>query len=136
VVSRIQFNDYDSVINSNTNAVEKVNAPKTFERLEEISTSAMRKKMEEDEDDDSDKIRITDDDIKLDDLGIFDFDNTGSDNKSPVVQDINFQLDIDELPPTNLIKFSNMCKNYKIVVYYVYTQSQSIPYRIRIHYLC
>jgi hypothetical protein len=54
--------------------------------------------MEEDEDDDSDKIRITDDDIKLDDLGIFDFDNTGSDNKSPVVQDINFQLDIDELP--------------------------------------
>jgi hypothetical protein len=99
VVSRIQFNDYDSVINSNTNAVEKVNAPKTFERLEEISTaSAMRKKMEEDEDDDSDKIRITDDDIKLDDLGIFDFDNTGSDNKSPVVQDINFQLDIDELP--------------------------------------
>jgi ABC-type uncharacterized transport system fused permease/ATPase subunit len=60
--------------------------------------SAMRKKMEEDEDDDSDKIRITDDDIKLDDLGIFDFDNTGSDNKSPVVQDINFQLDIDELP--------------------------------------
>jgi hypothetical protein len=53
--------------------------------------------MEEDEDDDSDKIRITDDDIKLDDLGIFDFDNTGR-QQSPVVQDINFQLDIDELP--------------------------------------
>jgi predicted transcriptional regulator len=97
VVSRIQFNDYDSVINSNTNAVEKVNAPKTFERLEEISTASAMRKMEEDEDDDSDKIRITDDDIKLDDLGIFDFDNTGR-QQSPVVQDINFQLDIDELP--------------------------------------
>jgi hypothetical protein len=33
-----------------------------------------------------------------------------------VVQDINFQLDIDELPAT--IKFSNMCK-YKIDLYII-----------------
>lgn len=99
VVSRIQFNDYDSVINSNTNKVETINAPKTFERLEEISTAnALRKKMDEDgDDDDDDRIRITDDNINLDDLGIFDFDDK-NDKKTPVVQDVNYQLDIDELP--------------------------------------
>jgi hypothetical protein len=99
VVSRIQFNDYDSVINSNTNKVETVNAPKTFERLEEISTAnALRKRMDEDgDDDDDDRIRIMDDNINLDDLGIFDFDDK-NDKKPPVVQDVNYQLDIDELP--------------------------------------
>lgn len=99
VVSRIQFNDYDSVLNRDTNTIETVNAPKTFERLEQISNaSALRKRMEEEADSDDDRIRIMDDDIKLDDLGIFDFDDNNSNTKPSIGQDINFQLEIDELP--------------------------------------
>lgn len=47
VVTRLKFSDYDSVIDE-MNDINTVNAPKTIERLEEISTShAMQRKIDE-----------------------------------------------------------------------------------------
>ena len=54
VTTRLKFSDYDSVLNE-MNTVETINAPKTIERLEEISTShALQRKMDEAENDDND----------------------------------------------------------------------------------
>jgi hypothetical protein len=76
VITRLTFNDYDSVL-TNDDKVEQVSAPKTIERLEEISTErAIQRKLEE-EDEDGERIRIdTGENI---DLGMFDImDLTGS----------------------------------------------------------
>jgi len=73
VTTKLSFNDFDAVLNEN-NQVESVNAPKTIERLEEISTSrAMQRKLEEEADDD-DKIKIHTDNLDIDSLGIMDLD--------------------------------------------------------------
>jgi len=79
VITRLSFNDYDAVMDE-TNKVENVNAPKTIERLEEISTSrAIQRKLEEEAEDMEDRIKIhTDDNVILDD--IFDFDSIGGTN--------------------------------------------------------
>jgi hypothetical protein len=79
VITRLTFNDYDSVLDSE-NKEEKINAPKSIERLEEISTErAIQRKLEEDDDLD-DKIKIHTDNISLDTLDIFDMDRmSGSD---------------------------------------------------------
>jgi len=76
VITRLSFNDYDGVMDD-TNKVESVNAPKTIERLEEISTSrAIQRKLEEEAEDMEDRIKIhTDDNVELND--IFDFDSVG-----------------------------------------------------------
>ena len=71
VVTRLSFNDYDFVMDEDKN-VEKVNAPKTIERLEEISTErAIQRKLEEEEDDDgdNDRIKIHTTDLEAIDLG-------------------------------------------------------------------
>ena len=74
-ITRLSFNDYDSVMN-NEDRVESVNAPKTIERLEEISTErAIQRKLEEDDDLDS-KIKIHTDNISLDD--VLDIEGAGS----------------------------------------------------------
>jgi len=71
VVTRLSFNDYDFVMDEDKN-VEKVNAPKTIERLEEISTErAIQRKLEE-EDDDNDRIKIHTTDLEAIDLGTLD----------------------------------------------------------------
>ena len=73
VTTKLSFNDFDAVLNEN-NQVESVNAPKTIERLEEISTSrAMQRKLEEEADDD-DKIKIHTDNLDISSLGIMDLD--------------------------------------------------------------
>lgn len=73
VITRLSFNDYDSVLNSE-NKEETVNAPKTIERLEEISTErAIQRKLEEDDELDN-KIKIHTDNISLDSLDLFDMD--------------------------------------------------------------
>ena len=77
VITRLSFNDYDSVQDANTGSVSEINAPKTIERLEEISTSrAIQRKLEEEEEegDINDRIKIHTDSINLDDLDIFDFE--------------------------------------------------------------
>ena len=79
VITRLSFNDYDGVMDD-ANNVESVNAPKTIERLEEISTSrAIQRKLEEEAEDMEDRIKIhTDDNVELND--IFDFDSIGGTN--------------------------------------------------------
>jgi hypothetical protein len=77
VTTKLSFNDFDAVLNEN-NQVESVNAPKTIERLEEISTSrAMQRKLEEEADDD-DKIKIHTDNLDISNLGIMDLDPVSS----------------------------------------------------------
>jgi hypothetical protein len=80
VITRLSFNDYDSVLNSE-NKEETVNAPKTIERLEGISTErAIQRKLEEDDELDN-KIQIHTDNISLDELDLFDMDKiNGSDD--------------------------------------------------------
>ena len=66
--SVLTFNDMDSVLDMGTNQEQEVEAPKTIERLEQISEVNMqRRKEEEEEDDDEDNLEIFDDsNIKLD----------------------------------------------------------------------
>jgi hypothetical protein len=78
VITRLTFNDYDSVMDDNNN-VEKISAPKTIERLEEISTErAIQRKLEEEEDLDE-KITIHTDSIDLEPLDLDVFDRPKSD---------------------------------------------------------
>ena len=64
----LKFNDIDKVMGKNGQE-EEINAPKTIERLEEISTLRnMQRKMEEEEDDE--KLKISNEDISLDNLDV------------------------------------------------------------------
>ena len=95
VITRLSFNDYDSVQDAMSGDVRHVNAPKTIERLEEISTSrAIQRKLEEEEEDGdiNDRIKIHTDSINLDDLDIFDFDKKDKTSNVEVLLD-----DIEEL---------------------------------------
>lgn len=74
VLTKLKFNDYDSIMNDE-NKVETVSAPKTIERLEEISMErAIQRRLEEEEELD-DKIKIHTDNISLDGLEDLDRDN-------------------------------------------------------------
>lgn len=91
VVTRLTFNDIDSVLNGE-DEVEKISAPKTIERLEEISTErALQRKLEEEEEDMEDRIKIHTDSVDLADLGIFDIDG------KPVKEEDIILNDIEEL---------------------------------------
>ena len=64
----LKFNDIDSVMSKNGKE-ELVEAPKTFERLEEISSLRnIQRKMEEEEEDE--KLKISNEDVSLDSLDI------------------------------------------------------------------
>jgi Family of unknown function (DUF5764) len=80
VITRLSFNDFDSVMDEN-NKEQQINAPKNIERLEEISTErAIQRKLEEDDDLD-DKIKIHTDNITLDNLDVLDMEGmNGSDD--------------------------------------------------------
>jgi hypothetical protein len=66
--SSLKFNDVDSVLNKD-NKQEVVSAPKTIERLEEISALRnMQRKMEEESDDE--KLNISDQDVELTGLDV------------------------------------------------------------------
>ena len=66
----LKFNDVDSAIGVD-HQEESINAPKTVERLEEISNLRnIQRKLEEEEDDDEDKIRISDQSVSLSDFDI------------------------------------------------------------------
>jgi len=66
VVTRLSFNDMDSVLDMESNSVKSVEAPKSLERLEEISTTrAIQRKLEEEESDEEDRIQIHGDKIDL-----------------------------------------------------------------------
>lgn len=71
VVTKLTFNNIDSVMD-NTNIIKNIEAPKTIERLEEISIErAIQRKLDEEEDDE-DRIKIHTDSIDLSDLGLVD----------------------------------------------------------------
>ena len=82
VLTRLSFNDYDSVMDTMTNKVDTVNAPKSLERLEEISTSrAIQRKLDEEESDDDyddDRIHIHTEPIDLSGFDVLDIDNGGN----------------------------------------------------------
>jgi len=87
VITKLTFNDYDSVM-STDNTEEKVNAPKTIERLEEISTErAIQRKMEEEDDDLDDKIKIHTDNISLD-MDVFDIESGKRSEENVSLDDI------------------------------------------------
>jgi hypothetical protein len=94
VVTKLTFNDHDSTLNS-ANKIEMVDAPKTIERLEDISTTRAieRKLEEEDSDTDDDRLQIYTDNIDLTGFDVLDEDRSGN-----ISNDI--LLDgIEELPP-------------------------------------
>lgn len=70
VVTRLTFNNIDSVLEEN-NMVRKVDAPKTFERLEELSTSREIQRTL-DEEVDEDRIQIHGDAIDLSGFDLLD----------------------------------------------------------------
>jgi len=89
VVTRLTFNDIDSVLNDD-NQVESIEAPKTIERLEEISTSrAIQRKLEEEAEADEDRIKIHTDNLSLTGLDVLDLDNLGG----PAIDDINLNFE-------------------------------------------
>jgi hypothetical protein len=73
VITRLSFNDYDSVLDNDTNKVESVSAPKTIERLEEISTSrALQRKLEEEMEEENDRIQIHTEPVDLSGFEVLD----------------------------------------------------------------
>ena len=93
-MTKLSFNDFDSVLDTSTGKVDEIEAPKNIERLEEISTSrAIQRKMEEEDDDDEEeRIKIHTDAVDLGDLDIFDFDKGVTKGSEEVFLD-----DIEEL---------------------------------------
>lgn len=72
VVTRLSFNNLDDVLDE-TNVIKKIDAPKTIERLEEISTSrAIQRKLDEYSSDEEDRIQIHTDQIKLNGVDVLD----------------------------------------------------------------
>jgi len=84
VVTRLTFNDYDSILDTEKNE-SKIHAPKSLERLEEISVSRlMQKKLEEssenfDQDQNQDKIKIMEP-IDLSELDVLDLEKKLTDD--------------------------------------------------------
>jgi hypothetical protein len=88
VVTRLTFNDMDAVLDENNN-INKVSAPKTIDRLEEISTSrALQRKLEEMEDDNEDRIKIHTDTIDLTGFDVLDNDKSNYVTQDFILDDI------------------------------------------------
>ena len=90
VVNRLSFDDVDRAL-TDDGKVEEINAPKTIERLEEISVSRnLQRKLEEaDDDDEEDRLKIGAD-LDISTLGFTDL------NPDSLSNDI-IKLDFDEL---------------------------------------
>jgi len=96
VITKLSFNDMDSVLDEQ-NDHQNISAPKTIERLEDISTTrAIERKLEEEEssyDEDEDRIQIHTDSIDLSGFDILD-----EDVRTISPDDIELN-DVEELPP-------------------------------------
>uniref|UniRef100_A0A6C0I117 Uncharacterized protein n=1 Tax=viral metagenome TaxID=1070528 RepID=A0A6C0I117_9ZZZZ len=88
VLTKLSFNDYDSVMNIDNGSVESINAPKTVERLEEISMERAIQRKLEDDDELDDKIRIHTDNISLEPLDIMDINRGGNSDEFVSLDDI------------------------------------------------
>jgi hypothetical protein len=92
VVTKLEFNDMDSILNEKDN-VEQVDAPKSIERLEDISTSrAIARKLEEEDDNDDERIQIHTDMVDLSGFDILD------EQEKSMSDDIILD-GVEELPP-------------------------------------
>ena len=92
VITKLEFNDVDSVLNE-ANNVEEVDAPKSIERLEDISTSrAIARKLEEEDDTDDERIQIHTDMVDLSGFDILD------EQEKSMSDDIILD-GVEELPP-------------------------------------
>jgi len=89
VITRLSFNDIDRVMDEDNN-IQSVTAPKTIERLEEISTSrALQRKLEEEtDDDDDDRIKIHTDTIDLSGFDVLDNDKNNYISHDILLDDI------------------------------------------------
>tara|TARA_B100001175_G_C19450790_1_gene611203 strand:- start:191 stop:1393 length:1203 start_codon:yes stop_codon:yes gene_type:complete len=98
VVNRLSFNDTDSVVNydkktGEMDKPEKVEAPKTLERLEKIAFDANEKRKAEeaeyDDDDDDEKLQIFGEiDLKLDNMDIHNLDKKMKIEPAPILNDV------------------------------------------------
>jgi hypothetical protein len=90
-VSKLAFNDIDSVMDEE-NIEYQIEAPKTIERLEDISSMrAMQRKLYEisnDDDDDYNTIKLTDDNIDLTGFDILDKPDTSTIDDSIILNDV------------------------------------------------
>ena len=94
VVTKLTFNDLDSAI-STDNKEETIEAPKTLERLEDISVArSMERKMaeEEDSDDEDERIKIHTDTMDLTGFDVLD------EPKEPKIESADIFLEAEELP--------------------------------------
>jgi hypothetical protein len=86
IITKLSFNDIDQALNED-GRVEEISAPKTEERLEDISRMRYEQRRAEEEDDDNDRIKISDD-VELD-LGAMDLGGGPKDT-------LPIHLDIEE----------------------------------------
>lgn len=96
VVTQLSFNNNDSVLDEEDN-IKAIEAPKTLERLEEISTSrAMERKLAEQDDDEDDDERIK---ISTEDINLTGFDVLGEPDTIPDLKpdETEIKLDFEEL---------------------------------------
>lgn len=89
VITRLTFNDIDSMM-TDDNREEQVNAPKSLERLEQISASrAIQRRLDEEEEaDDEDKIQIHSDSIDLSGFDILDMPGGNVGTHSILLDDV------------------------------------------------
>ena len=93
VVTKLTFNDIDSILEKDDN-VQEIDAPKTIERLEDISTTrALQRKLEEEEDSDEDRIQISTEQVDLTGFDILDEPNNQMSSDDVLLNDV------EELPP-------------------------------------
>lgn len=96
VVTKLTFNDIDSAVTMD-NKIENIEAPKTLERLENISASrAMERKLaeeeESDDDDDDDRIKIHTDTMDLTGFDVLD------EPEEKKIESADIFLEAEELP--------------------------------------
>lgn len=91
VVTKLSFNDIDKVLDEEDN-VKTIEAPKTIERLEELSTSrTLERKLDELDEEDDENFKITSIDVPQSSLGVNSLDNE-------IVQNDEFTLSgVEEL---------------------------------------
>ena len=94
VITKLSFNDYDSVMDMDSKKVDNVNAPKTIERLEQISTDRAIQRRLEEESDDSDDEKIQ---IHMDPIDLTGFDVLDLEPSSSKLNDDFIDLGIEEL---------------------------------------
>jgi len=67
-ITKLTFNDFDSVMDMGDNKVEEKYAPKTIDHLEKISVERAQKRKQEEEEED--RLKISSESLSLSDLGI------------------------------------------------------------------